>query len=89
MRGKFLALIFENPLYLKLVNLLQQIKVGKAKVGLYDAVVIFIQKLSNDQLLSRANAVAFSFTMAIFPAIIFLFTLTPYIQNFFPDVTND
>ncbi|MFY0594003.1 YihY/virulence factor BrkB family protein [Roseivirga sp.] len=89
MKGKFLAIILENSLYLKLVGLLQHIKVGKAKVGLYDAILIFVQKLSNDRLLARANGVAFSFTMAIFPAIIFLFTLTPYIQNFFPDVTND
>lgn len=89
MKAKILALIFQNPAYLKLVGLLQHIKVGKAKVGLYDAILIFVQKMRNDRLIARANAVAFSFTMAIFPAIIFLFTLTPYIQNFFPDVTNE
>ncbi len=89
MKKKVLALILENPIYLKLVGLLQHIKVGKAKVGLYDAILIFIEKLSNDRLVIRANAVAFSFTMAIFPAIIFLFTLTPYIQDFFPEITNE
>jgi len=71
------------------VATLQRIKVGKVKVGLYDAIVIFVQKMSNDRLTARANAVAFSFTTAIFPAIIFIFTLTPYIQNFFPEVTNE
>jgi membrane protein len=44
--------------------------------------------MSNDEILDRANGVAFSFTMAIFPAIIFLFTLTPFIQTFFPELTN-
>ncbi len=88
MKDRILDYIFKNPWYLRLVALLQRIKLGKNKVGLYDAVVIFLQKMYNDELLDRANGVAFSFTMAIFPAIIFLFTLTPYIQNFFPAVDN-
>ena len=74
---------------MRFVALLQRVKLGKNKVGLYDAVVIFLQKMSSDALLERANGVAFSFTMAIFPAIIFLFTLVPYIQDFFPEVNND
>lgn len=88
MKDRILGYIFKNPWYLRLVALLQRVKLGKNKVGLYDAVVIFLQKMYNDELLDRANGVAFSFTMAIFPAIIFLFTLTPYIQNFFPAVDN-
>ena len=88
MKDKLLDYIFKNPLYLRFVALLQRIKLGKNKVGLYDAVVIFINKMQSDELLDRANGVAFSFTMAIFPAIIFLFTLTPYIQEFFPAVDN-
>ena len=89
MKNKILNLIFKNKLYLQLVAFLQKIKIGKEKIGLYDAIVIFLSKMSNDEILDRANGVAFSFTMAIFPAIIFLFTLTPYIQNFIPDLTND
>jgi membrane protein len=89
MKNKILSLIFKNKLYLQLVAFLQKIKIGKDKIGLYDAIVIFLSKMSNDEILDRANGVAFSFTMAIFPAIIFLFTLTPYIQNFVPDLTND
>jgi len=64
-------------------------KLGKDKVGLYDAIVIFIKKISNDEILDRANGVAFSFTLAIFPAIIFLFTLVPFIGTFYPEVTTD
>ena len=88
MKDRLLNYIFKNAVYLRLVALLQRVKLGRNKVGLYDAVVIFLQKMYNDELLDRANAVAFSFTMAIFPAIIFLFTLTPYIQEFFPAVDN-
>jgi membrane protein len=88
MKNKILSLIFKNKHYLRLVAFLQKIKLGKDKIGLYDAIVIFITKMSNDEILDRANGVAFSFTMAIFPAIIFLFTLTPFIQTFFPELTN-
>ena len=45
--------------------------------------------MGSNELLDRTNGVAYSFTVAIFPGIIFLFTLTPYIQNFFPEITND
>lgn len=88
MKDKLLDYIFKNPLYLRFVALLQRIKLGKNKVGLYDAIVIFLQKMNNDELLDRANGVAFSFTMAIFPAIIFLFTLTPYMQEFIPSLDD-
>ena len=35
--------------------------------------------LNNDDILHKASSVAFSFTLAVFPAVIFLFTLLPYI----------
>ena len=89
MKEKLLDIIFKNKYYLHFIALLQKVKLGKEKVGLYDAILIFLQKMRDDRLIISANGVAFSFTLAIFPAIIFLFTLTPYIQNFFPEVTND
>ena len=89
MKDKILDIIFQNRYYLKLIDIIQKVKLGKDKIGLYDAIIIFLQKMRDDKLIISANGVAFSFTLAIFPAIIFIFTLTPYIQNFFPDVTND
>lgn len=89
MKNRIKKFIFENKYYLQLVAFLQRIKLGNEKIGLYDAIIIFLRKMSNDEILDRANGVAFSFTMAIFPAIIFLFTLTPYIQVFFPELNND
>lgn len=89
MKSRLIKYITSHPAYQRFVSFLQRIKLGKKKIGLYDAIVIFLQKMGDDEILGRANAVAFSFTMAIFPAIIFLFTLVPYIQIFFPEVTND
>ena len=43
----------------------------------------------DDEILDRANGVAFNFILAIFPAIIFLFTLIPYVTNFFPEINTE
>lgn len=51
---------------------------------LYDVMVFFWRSIVDGALSTRASAIAFSFFMAMFPAIIFLFTLIPYIpiENF-------
>ncbi|RMG80007.1 MAG: YihY/virulence factor BrkB family protein, partial [Bacteroidetes bacterium] len=48
-------------------------------VPLYYVLRFFIRALSEGFITNRAAAMAFSFFMALFPAIIFLFTLIPYI----------
>jgi membrane protein len=57
-------------------------------VSLYKIFRLFLQNLTDDEIMDRANGVAYNFILAVFPAIIFLFTLIPYISNFFPDVTT-
>src|SRR5882672_6284723 len=39
--------------------------------------------------MDRANGVAYNFILAIFPTIIFLFTLIPYVSKLFPEVSDD
>lgn len=51
----------------------------KGTVSLYDILVILIEKLRVYNIDQRATSVAFSLTLASFPAVIFLFTLIPYI----------
>ncbi|MGB0918651.1 MAG: YihY/virulence factor BrkB family protein, partial [Flavobacteriales bacterium] len=46
---------------------------------LYDVAAFFIKGLQNGWIGLRASAVAFNFILAIFPAIIFVFTLIAYI----------
>jgi len=48
-------------------------------VPLYDVAVFFWKGIVNGDLATRASAIAFNFILAIFPAIIFIFTLIPYI----------
>lgn len=77
-----------TPSYLRLLKLLKSIRVKRGKTSLYRILIIFIDSLKRNEIFSRANGVAFSFTLAIFPTIIFIFTLIPYIHSFVPDVDD-
>ena len=48
-------------------------------VPLYDVALFFWRSIVDGSITTRASAVAFSFFIALFPAVIFLFTLIPYI----------
>jgi len=58
-------------------------------ISLYRFIKIFVANIQKDDLINRANGVAFNFILAIFPAIIFLFTLIPYVAIYFPDVNQN
>ncbi|PHI21961.1 ribonuclease BN [Lewinellaceae bacterium SD302] len=51
-----------------------------------------IQESKRDDLFTRANSIAFSFFLSIFPSLLMLFTLVPFVLNFltiwFPDLAN-
>lgn len=52
---------------------------GFDKVPIYDVALFFGNSMYNGAVSVRASSVAFSFFLALFPAIIFIFTLIPYI----------
>lgn len=52
---------------------------GFQGLPVYDVLVFFIKGIQNGSLTTRASSLAFKFFMAIFPGIIFLITLIPYI----------
>lgn len=58
-------------------------------VSLYRIVRRFLHNLQDDDIMDRANGVAFNFILAIFPAIIFLFTLIPYVTRYFPEINRE
>ncbi|MBK5278033.1 MAG: YihY/virulence factor BrkB family protein [Bacteroidia bacterium] len=55
---------------------------------LYEFLKIFTRNIHEDEIMDRANGVSYNFILAIFPAIIFLFTLIPYISIYFPEFTT-
>ena len=50
---------------------------GFDDVPIYDVFMFLVQELKKDNIVTRANSMAFSFFLALFPSIIFLFTLIP------------
>jgi len=53
---------------------------GLDGMSVYDVMVFFWRSIVDGALSTRASAIAFSFFVALFPTIIFLFTLIPYIR---------
>ncbi|WP_430408956.1 YihY/virulence factor BrkB family protein [Kordia sp.] len=68
------------PILNFLVALLKKIKLpGFEGLSLYDLIEMYVVGIINGALTSRAGAVAFSFFMAIFPSLLFLLNLLPYV----------
>lgn len=75
--------------YLAFIRRLKRVRLNQRRTTLYQTLDIFLENTSRNGLLSKANGVAFSFTLAIFPSIIFIFTMIPYIHSVIPHVDTD
>jgi membrane protein len=54
---------------------------GFSPLPLYTVATFFFKEIGKDTLVNKASSLAYNFMLAIFPAIIFLFTLIPYIPK--------
>ena len=65
---------------------------GFFKVPLYDVIIFLFNEFRRFDLFTRANSMAYSFFLALFPSLISLFTLLPYLRQyllrFLPDNEN-
>ena len=52
---------------------------GFEGIPVYDVIHFFLAEIQKDQIPTRARSISYSFFIAFFPGIIFLFTLLPYI----------
>jgi membrane protein len=88
MKFKYKRLILQWSPGSLIISWLKKVKFKRYEnVSLYNILRIFLTNLTNDEILDRANGVAFNFILAIFPAIIFLFTLIPYVTEFLPEIS--
>ena len=71
--------LLDTRTFKNIIHRLDNIHLRKKEVSIYKILVNLLNNLNNDDILHKASSVAFSFTLAVFPAIIFLFTLLPYI----------
>ena len=68
------------------MSFLRSIKVRHGKASLYRILIIFTDKVADNQTFERAYGVAFNFTLALFPSIIFLFALIPFVHTLIPSI---
>lgn len=89
MKQRITDYILKSAIFLKIVEVLKRIKFKRYEgLTLYEVIVVFKEKITKDDIIDRANGVAFNFTLSVFPAIIFLFTLTPYIHQVVPEISK-
>ena len=82
--------ILESKAFIWLIEWLKSIELKRYDgLSLYRVLQVFIEKVAKDEILDRANGVAFNFVLSIFPALIFLFTLIPYIHEVIPEVSSE
>jgi membrane protein len=76
---KYTDRILQTTGYRWVINKLDTTHVTKSRVSLLSIIRMFIQQTQKDHLQERASAMAFNFLMSVFPGIIFIFTLIPYV----------
>jgi membrane protein len=81
--------LLKIPVLGNLIRLADRIKIpGLEGLSLYDVVEMYVLGIIKGALSSRASAISFSFFMAIFPFLLFILNLIPFvpIQDFQADV---
>lgn len=73
MKQKFLHTIESKP-WIKTFTL-----PGFEKIPIYNVVVKFLEEIKSDNITTRASSISFYFILALFPTIIFLFSIFPYV----------
>ncbi|WP_299702735.1 YihY/virulence factor BrkB family protein [uncultured Pontibacter sp.] len=67
--------------YRKFIVFLKRWRFNNGQSSVYEVADVLLGELRLDSITKRASYMAFNFTLAIFPTIIFLFTLIPYMPS--------
>ncbi|MEZ4983584.1 MAG: YihY/virulence factor BrkB family protein [Saprospiraceae bacterium] len=62
---------------------------GFFKVPIYDVVVFVLKEIHRFDLFTRANSIAFSFFLSLFPSLLTLFTFTPFILSYLTHIVPE
>ncbi|MGV3587628.1 MAG: YihY/virulence factor BrkB family protein [Adhaeribacter sp.] len=65
--------------YRKFMLFLKRLTFQNGQASVYNVVDVLLHELKLDSITKRASYMAFNFTLSMFPTVIFLFTLIPYI----------
>lgn len=81
---EIIRFILELPLIEQIVSWSKRHSLpGFFKVPIYDVFVFVLNEVRRNDLFIRANSMAYSFFLSIFPSLISLFTLLPYLRKYF------
>jgi len=90
MKFKHKRLLFKYNPGIRLISWMRRIRFSNHEnVALYRIAKIFANNLHKDEIIDRSNGVAFNFVLAIFPTIIFIFTIIPYITVYYPSLNTE
>lgn len=78
--------ISKHPYTTKGIAFYKALHITRYKISFSGLLKHLIVQVQKDDLVSKANDMAFNFLLSVFPAIIFLFTLIPYVP--IPDMTQ-
>lgn len=83
----------QHPVWLGLLKYTKENSfIGFHGVPIYDVVVFVYHETLRDDLFTRANSVAFSFFLSLFPSLLTIFTLVPFAMNalevWYPSLSN-
>ncbi len=78
-KTNIIKFLLDSRTYKNIVHRLNNIHLREREVSIYKILENLFSNINNDDILHKASSVAFSFTLAVFPAIIFLFSLIPYV----------
>ena len=77
--------LFKSPLYLFLKGIVSGIIVDKETgLNLYTSILTIKDQFKKSSVPAYSRTVAYNFTLAVFPSIIFLFTLIPFLGDYLP-----
>ena len=80
MKNKIATSFKQHPLFQTLIYYLKKIVLpGFEGIPLYKVMLFFFKSIQKGYITTRASSIAFNFFLAIFPSIIFIFTLIPYV----------
>ena len=88
MKQRIIKYVNRSPAINKGLSYLDRIKINRKGTSLYQVGHIFFEDFERNDIIERAGGVAFSFTLAIFPALIVIIAFLPYAQQFFPGFTE-
>ena len=82
--------LLKIPILNWLVRLCKTIKIpGLEGLSLYDVIEMYVIGIVKGALTSRAGGIAFSFFMALFPFLLFILTLIPFVDDFIAGFQQD